>query len=471
MDDDHGIAHCTNLDCLSLRIRQYRHVHLFPLLCRLRVSIDSGLLQWSRSLSIPFRAWMLFLSVPLWVIELSPPRGRSILGGIVGLSGVIGYLIAGYIGVGFFYYKSAEAASWRAPIALGCFPPLIFLLFAYWLPESPRWLLAKDRYDEAWEIVRSLHATNDDPNHEYAMAEMYQMNQQHELDRALSTSWMEMLRRPSYRKRAAIAFVLPWIMYSTGDLVVTSKSPEFEMPWVTLIVVPAYAASIFGGIGYDASQTIQFTAAILWAALVGNLISLTYVDRVPRHIILSVGVLAVLAVLIIETALQASFPITSTNRAGLGAAGAFIFIFLFTFNLFLEGPGWYYVSEIFPTHLRAKGMTINIIGLCCVDLTWLELAPTGFAKIGWKFYLIFICISIFGAAVIFFTFPDTLRKPLEEVARLFGDDDLVAVYQEDNHREHEKHDVLQEKQNEHHVENTETREDLQGYNQTTHGGV
>ena len=243
------------------------------------------------------------------------------------------------------------------------------------------------------------------------------------------------------------------------------------MPWVTLIVVPAYAASIFEGIGYDASQTIQFTAAILWAALVGNLISLTYVDRVPRHIILSVGILAVLAVLIIETALQASFPATSTNRAGLAAAGAFIFVFLFTFNLFLEGPGWYYASEIFPTHLRAKGMTINIIGLCCVDLTWLELAPTGFAKIQWKFYLVFICISIFGAALIFFTFPDTLRKPLEEVACLFGDDDLVAVYQGDNHRDHEKHDELQERQKEPHVGNTETREDLQGYDLTTHGAV
>jgi MFS family permease len=165
---------------------------------------------------------MLFLTVPLWVLELSPPRGRSILAGIVGLAGVVGYIIAAYIGVGFFYYKSTNQSSWRAPIALGCFPPVSFLLFAWWLPESPRWLLAQDRHEEAWDIVRSLHSSADDPNHEYATAEMYQLKRQHELDRSLSTSWKEMFSRPSYRKRAAIAFVLPWIMYSTGDLVVTS---------------------------------------------------------------------------------------------------------------------------------------------------------------------------------------------------------------------------------------------------------
>jgi hypothetical protein len=156
----------------------------------------------------------------------------------------------------------------------------------------------------------------------------------------------------------------------------------------------------------------------LWAALLGNMISLTYVDRITRHIVLSVGVLGVLVVLIIETALQTSFPLTSNNTSGLAAAAAFIFLFLLIFNLGIEGLGWYYIGENFPTNLRSKGMTINIIGLCCVDLLWLEVAPTVFQDIGWKFYLVFICISIFGAALIYFTFPNTLHKPLEEVRRL-----------------------------------------------------
>lgn len=41
-----------------------------------------------------------------------------------------------------------------------------------------------------------------------------------------------------------------------------------------------------------------------------------------------------------------------------------------------------------------------------------------------------VCCVVFGA-IMLFTFPDTVGKPLEEVARLFGDDDLVALYSED----------------------------------------
>ena len=166
---------------------------------------------------------MLYLTTPLWVAELVPPKGRSILAGIVGLFGVIGYILAAYVGVGFFYYHTASSSQWRIPLAIGCFPPLVSLLFMPWLPESPRFLLAKGRTEQAWEIVRRLHTSDNDPGHEYATAEFFQMRSQHELEKTLNSSWLEILRRPSYRKRALMAFFLPVILYSTGNLVVTSK--------------------------------------------------------------------------------------------------------------------------------------------------------------------------------------------------------------------------------------------------------
>jgi hypothetical protein len=217
----------------------------------------------------------------------------------------------------------------------------------------------------------------------------------------------------------------------------------------------AYAASIVAGMGYSPGQSLNLLAGTYLAAIAGNLISLTYVDRVPRNIILSVGVIACTCVLSIETALVASF-LGTANKAGLSAAAAFLFLFLFTFNLFIEGPSYYYASEIFPTHLRAKGMTINVIGFCVINILWLEIAPTAFKTISWKYYLVFISLSVFGAATIFFTFPDTLNRPLEEVARLFGDEDLVAVYQRDIHVDGEKNPVL-ESQVEHATETSDTR--------------
>ena len=45
--------------------------------------------------------------------------------------------------------------------------------------------------------------------------------------------------------------------------------------------------------------------------------------------------------------------------------------------------------------------------------------------------MVFISCCVASATIMYFTFPDTLNKPLEEVAAMFGDDDLVAVYQRD----------------------------------------
>lgn len=169
----------------------------------------------------------------------------------------------------------------------------------------------------------------------------------------------------------------------------------------------------------------------------GNLISLTYVDRIPRNVILSVGVLVCTVILSIHTALLAVY-LPTGGKAGLSAAAAFIFLFLASFNLFLEGVSWYYIGEIFPTHLRSKGMALAAVAFCTVNILWLALAPTALANIGWKYNLVFISVSVPGSIFIYFYFPDTLGKPLEETAKLFGDDDLVALYSNDVQRDQVK---------------------------------
>lgn len=166
---------------------------------------------------------MNYQTTPFWIAELVPPRGRSILAGIPGLLGVVGYIFAAYIGIGFYYYRGTNSVQWRVPLAIGCLPPIGFLLTSYWLPESPRWLLSHDRKEEAWNIVAELHSTDTDVDREYATAEFYQIQKQNELDKQLDSSWVALFRRPSYRKRVFIAFALHWILFSTGNLTVTSS--------------------------------------------------------------------------------------------------------------------------------------------------------------------------------------------------------------------------------------------------------
>lgn len=82
-----------------------------------------------------------------------------------------------------------------------------------------------------------------------------------------------------------------------------------------------------------------------------------------------------------------------------------------------------YLGEIFPFHLRAKGIALGISAICLLNIIWLQAAPTALKNIGWKYYLCFIIPSSLAAIVILKWFPDTNSLSLEECATLFGDDE------------------------------------------------
>ena len=102
--------------------------------------------------------------------------------------------------------------------------------------------------------------------------------------------------------------------------------------------------------------------------------------------------------LIIEAALVAEF-VPSTNYAALQAAVAMFFIFQVFYGMCLDGTQFSYLGEIFPTHLRAKGMCLGVAMISLMNIIWLQSAPTAFVKIGWKFYLCFIIPGTIGAVI------------------------------------------------------------------------
>ena len=59
--------------------------------------------------------------------------------------------------------------------------PGLLLAALYWLPESPRYLIAEDRHAEALTILKSLHASTDQSDH-FAEMEYYQIRKQIEFD-------------------------------------------------------------------------------------------------------------------------------------------------------------------------------------------------------------------------------------------------------------------------------------------------
>lgn len=100
--------------------------------------------------------------------------------------------------------------------------PRLLLAGIYWLPESPRYLIAKDRHEEALEILKSLHA---DTEHSarFAVMEFYQIRKQIEFDNSHKMSYAQIFRHPTMRKRALITICLTWCMMGSGVLVINSE--------------------------------------------------------------------------------------------------------------------------------------------------------------------------------------------------------------------------------------------------------
>jgi hypothetical protein len=120
----------------------------------------------------------------------------------------------------------------------------------------------------------------------------------------------------------------------------------------------------------------------------------------PRPGFMATGIAICMACLIVEAAIIANYvdvAVPSTNEAALRAGVAMFFIYQIGYDIFIDGAligfdnlftqcakrnigvAFVYISEIFPTHLRAKGTCLGVATLALVNIMWLQAAPTAFA--------------------------------------------------------------------------------------------
>ncbi|KIV91946.1 hypothetical protein PV10_06433 [Exophiala mesophila] len=351
-------------------------------------------------------ACMIVSAVTLWISEIVPPKVRGSFVNVNGASILIGGAMAAWIGYGFaqLHPGDLDSSQWRAPLAIAALPPLVLLSFLSWLPESPRWLVKEGRDEDAKQALNRLCVP------EEAADEFLQIHLQLEHDRHLESSYMSILRKPSYRKRAILAMLTTISTQMTGPLVIVNYGPI-----------------IYSTLGFDTNKQLIYQAGWILTGLAGGLISLFIVDMISRPKLFAVGIIGTVTMLAIEAALVATYApnpeaLENPNTAALKAAVAMFYIYILYFEATLQGVQFVYLGEIFPMHLRAKGVGIGIAALCAINIMWLQVAPTAFANIGWKFYLCFIIPGTAMAIMILIFWPNTKQMPLEEIAALFGDE-------------------------------------------------
>lgn len=169
-------------------------------------------------------AWQLRISdlqsAPTYTAELAPPQKRGFFVGLNGVLLTVGYAIAAYMGLAFYFVDTSS--SWRGPLGVALIWPLFILCVLPILPESPRWLLMKGRSEEAWQVLKSIHQGTRTHGESTLRSEFFQIRKQVELDLSFDGSWKGILKRPSYRKRAVLTIGFAFITQSCGPLVINN---------------------------------------------------------------------------------------------------------------------------------------------------------------------------------------------------------------------------------------------------------
>lgn len=161
--------------------------------------------------------------VPVYISEISPPSKRGRLIGMQQWAITWGICIMFFICYGCSFISGA--AAFRLPWGLQMIPAIGLFLGLVVLPESPRWLAKKDRWDETKEVLGLVHAKGDS-NSPFVMRELAEIQETVEFERQnADVSWMELFR-PKMLNRTFIGIFCQIWSQLTGMNVMVSRVPN-----------------------------------------------------------------------------------------------------------------------------------------------------------------------------------------------------------------------------------------------------
>lgn len=108
----------------------------------------------------------------------------------------------------------------------------------------------------------------------------------------------------------------------------------------------------------------------------------------------------------------------------------------------MDASQFLYLSEIFPTQIRGQGTAVGMCAWYTGQIIILVAGPIGLTNIGWKFLLVMVVPTGIYWFLVFFLFPETRQKSLEDINEAFGEVTVVHYAGATAEEEQEYYEVI-----------------------------
>jgi len=323
-------------------------------------------------------------TAPMYVAELSPSvlRGRLVLCFQVAIG--VGIVIATIVG-------ATDSISWRWSIGAAAVPAVIMFAFLVSLPESPRWLVKRDRRADALAVLGRVRPTGTDNE-----PELREIVETEEAEREATTRGWAGLRR---------SWVRPALIVGCGVAIFT------QLSGIEMIIY--YAPTILTDNGFSDDQALDVSVALGATYLVMMLVGLAIIDRVGRRR---------LTLIMIPGTAIALFLLGLIFVTGNGGpeSNGLIIACLIAFMIFNAGGlqlmGWLTGSEIYPLGVRSAGTSVQSACLWGSNLliSTTVLAMINAIGVGGTMW-VYCAFNVAAFVFLYARLPDFTGRSLEEI--------------------------------------------------------
>ncbi|KAL4938253.1 hypothetical protein BDV06DRAFT_232012 [Aspergillus oleicola] len=370
-------------------------------------SVQYGMFVFSRVL-VGVGSMLVVQPSPMLITELAYPTHRGKYTCAFWTMYYLGAILASWTCYGTQKHLDSNL-TWRVPSIIQAGFPIVQVLLFWAIPESPRWLVATGKTEEARELL-AQHHTAGETSHPLIEFEMAEIVRTIELEgRAAETGWSTLVKTPGNRKRTFIAVCIGAFAQWNGVAVV---SYYLTLVLDTVGVTDTDTQTLINGL----LQVFNFIAA-LSAAM--------FVDRLGRRTLFLWSAAGMLVSFVIWTACSAVFDSTQASALGRTVI-AFVFIFYFHYDIAYTPLLMGYPTEIFPYTTRSKGLTVELLSVYGSLIILAFVNPVALDNIGWKYYIFFCAFDVLVLAVTYFVFPETKGHSLEEIAEVFDGPGVVS---------------------------------------------